>query len=109
MSQRRTRSVLAVVLLTALSGVGLADDARNKPEEPPLDDELLEFLGSVDTVAQDDGTWSEHLSQTDIGKGAAKPANPAPAPTGKPTVIAAKPATAPPAQQPSTSGAKQNE
>jgi len=105
MLTRHSRLVLAFALLTAGSGVGLADDAH-KPAapDPAIDDELLEFLGSVDNAADtaqpDDGTWIEYLSQTDIGKVAAKPANP--------TVVAAKPA-APPEQKPSTSGPKQNE
>jgi hypothetical protein len=98
MLKRRSRVMLAVVVLTAGwpmvptgSGFALADDTR-KPADPAADDELLEFLGSVDpasdTVQPDDGTWIEYLSQTDIGKVAAKPNNP--------TVIAAKPATPPP-------------
>lgn len=100
---RRSRVVLALVALAAGSGAGLADDTRDKPADPALDDDLLEFLGSVDTGADagqpDDGTWMEYLSQADLGKGAAKP--------GKPTVVAAKPATPPPAQKPDSSGAKQ--
>lgn len=98
---RRFRLVLAFTALTAGSGVGVADDTR-KPTAPVLDDDLLEFLGSVDpasdTAQPDDGTWIEYLSQTDIGK-VAKP--------GKPTVVAAKPATPPP--KPSAPGAKQDE
>ena len=94
------RLVLAFVVLTAGSGVGLADDTR-KPAAP-ADDGFLEFLGSVDPASDaaqpDDGSWIEYLSQTDIGK-VAKP--------GNPTVIAAKPAT--PAPKPSTPGAKQDE
>lgn len=96
MSIRRSRLVLAFAVLAAGSGVVLADDPH-KPVTPPLDDELLEFLGSVDpssdTVQPDDGSWIEYLSQTDIGK-VAKP--------GNPTVIAAKPAA--PAPKPSTPG-----
>jgi hypothetical protein len=98
---RRSRLVLAFAVLTAGSGAGFADDAR-KPTNPVLDDDLLEFLGSVDpasdAVQPDDGTWIEYLSQTDITK-VAKP--------GKPTVIAANPAT--PAPKPSVPGAKQDE
>ncbi len=103
----RPRVVLALAVLTAGSCVGLADDTRNKPADPALDDDLLEFLGSVDTVSDatqpDDGTWIEYLSQTDIGKVAAKPSNP--------TVVAAKPAApaTPPAPKSSASGAKQDE
>jgi hypothetical protein len=102
MLKRRSRVMLAVVVLTAGwpmvptgSGFALADDTR-KPADPAADDELLEFLGSVDpasdTVQPDDGTWIEYLSQTDIGK-VVKPDNPA---ANNPTVIAAKPATPPP-------------
>jgi len=95
------RLALAFAALTAGCGVGLADDAP-KPADPVLDDDLLEFLGSVDpasdTEQPDDGTWIEYLSQTDIGKVAK---------SGNPTVVAAKPAT--PAPQPSASGAKQDE
>ena len=101
MLNRRSRFVLAFAVLTASSAMALADDSR-KPPPPQSDDELLEFLGSVDpasdTAQPDDGSWIEYLSQTDIGK-VAKPANP--------TVIAAKPAT--PAPKPSAPGAKQDE
>jgi hypothetical protein len=105
MSKRRFRLLLAFAVLTAGCGFVLADDTR-KPADPALDDELLEFLGSVDpasdTVQPDDGTWIEYLSQTDIGKVAAKP--------GNPTVIAARPPTpqSPPPKA-SAPGAKQNE
>jgi len=108
MLRRHVRLVLTVVVLTAASGAGLADDTH-KPPDPVLDDELLEFLGSVDpssdTVQPDDGTWIEYLSQTDIGNVATP---------GKPTVIAAKPATPPPPPPPpppksGAQGAKQDE
>ena len=102
MLNRRSRLVLAFAVLTAGSGIALGDDTR-KPTNPQSDDELLEFLGSVDpasdAVQPDDGAWIEYLSQTDIGKVADKP--------GNPTVVAAKPAT--PAPKPSTPGAKQDE
>jgi hypothetical protein len=99
MLNRPSRVALAIAVLTAGSGLGFADDTRKAPD-PTLDDELLEFLGSVDTVnaASDDSAWIEYLSETDIGKVAAKPDNP--------TVVAVKP-TAPPNS--SASGAKQNE
>jgi hypothetical protein len=94
--------VLIFAVLTAGSGTGLADDAHNKPADPPLDDELLEFLGSVDTVPGD------YFSQVDVRKVAAKPANPTAA---NPTVVAAKPATPTTSSAPTqnASGAKQNE
>jgi hypothetical protein len=103
MLHRRSRLVLAFMVLTAGSGVGLADDSR-KPAPPTPDDELLEFLGSVDptsdTVQPDDGSWVEYLSQTDISK-VTKP--------GNPTVIAAKPAAPPPKPSAPAQGAKQDE
>ena len=105
MLARHSRVMLAFALLTAGSGVLLADDTH-KSAAPTPDDELLEFLGSVDpasdAVQPDDGTWIQYLSQTDIGKVAGKP--------DKPTVVAAKPAApATPPPKPSTPGAKQNE
>lgn len=100
MFARRFQWMLALAALTAASGGALADDTR-KPADPVLDDELLEFLGSVDptsdAVQPDDGTWIEYLSQTDIGR-SAKP--------GDPTVVAAKPVMPP---KPGPSGTKQNE
>ena len=101
MLNRRSRLVLAFALLSAGSGVAFAEDP-GKPTDPVLDDELLEFLGSVDPsldkAQPDDGSWIEFLSETDVGQ-VTKP--------GNPTVIAAKPAA--PAPKPSTPGAKQNE
>jgi hypothetical protein len=105
MLKRRSRLLLAFAVLTAGGGIVLADDTR-KPADPATDEELLEFLGSVDpasdTVQPDDGTWIEYLSQTDIGKVAAKP--------GNPTVVAARPPVPQsPPPKPSAPGAKQNE
>jgi hypothetical protein len=105
MLTRHFRLWLAFAVLAAGAGIVLADDTR-KPADPATDDELLEFLGSVDpasdTVQPDDGTWIEYLSQTDIGKVAAKP--------GNPTVVAARPPVLQsPPPKPSAPGAKQNE
>jgi hypothetical protein len=101
MLKQRSRWMLAFAvlmagwpMLPAGSGVALADDTR-KPADPAADEELLEFLGSVDpasdTVQPDDGTWIEYLSQIDIGKVAKR---------NNPTVIAAKPADPPPPPPP---------
>jgi hypothetical protein len=99
MLDRRVRLVLALAVLTAGSSITLADDA-SKAADPPLDDELLEFLGSVDpasdSVQPDDGTWIEYLSQTDIGKV-----------VGNPTAPEAKPVA--PTPKPSAPGVKPNE
>src|SRR6185312_11285964 len=102
MLKRHFRLLLACAVLTAGAGIVLADDTR-KPADPATDDELLEFLGSVDpasdTVQPDDGTWIEYLSQTDISKVAKQ---------GNPTVVAARPPTPPPPKS-SAPGAKQDE
>src|ERR1700722_18557372 len=99
---RPSRLVFAFAVLTAGSSFALADDSR-KPTNPQSDDELLEFLGSVDpasdTVQPEDAWWIEYLSQTDIGRVANKP--------GNPRVVAENPAT--PAPKPSSPGAKQDE
>lgn len=99
MWKRYSRLVLAFTVLAASSCGVFADDTR-KPTAPTPDDELLEFLGSVDpppdTAHPDDGSWADYLSDTDIGK-VAKP--------GNPTVVAAKPPTTP-APKPGTPGAK---
>jgi hypothetical protein len=100
MLNRHSCWVLALAVLTAGSGTGWADDAR-KPAAP-ADDDLLGFLGSVDSASEsgqpDDGSWIDYLSQTDINR-VAKP--------GNPNVVASKPPG--PAPKPSTPGAKQDE
>jgi hypothetical protein len=99
MRDRRFRLLLAFAVLTAGPAIALADDNR-KAADPALDDELLEFLGSVDppseSVQPDDGTWIDYLSQTDIGKVAKSP-----------TVTETKPVV--PAPKPSAPGVKENE
>jgi hypothetical protein len=99
MLDRRLGLLLAFAVLTAGCAIVLADDNRKAPD-PALDDELLEFLGSVDPPSEsaqpDDGTWIDYLSQTDIGKVAKSP-----------TVAEAKPVA--PAPKPSAPGVKANE
>lgn len=53
--------------------------ATAKPEaEEPIDEDLLEFLGTIDSE-DEDGDWIDYLTQTDIEKVAArKRAKPAP-------------------------------
>ena len=104
MLNRLSHWALALVMLTAGPGVGWSDDTPKKPAAPALDDDILEFLGSVDpasdTVQPDDGSWIDYLSQTDINR-VAKP--------GNPTVVAAKPPAPSAPPKPSTPGAKQDE
>jgi hypothetical protein len=100
MLNRHACWVLALAVLTAGPATGWADDAH-KPAAPANDDDLLEFLGSVDTAADpahpDDGSWIDYLSQADINR-MTRP---------NPTVVAAKPpGTAP---KPSTPGTKDDE
>ena len=93
MLNRRTRLVLALAALALGLEAGRADDSR-KPDDPALEVELLEFLGSVDPSSDagqsEDGAWIDYLSHTDIGK----VVKPAAAPSGveaKPPAPAARP------------------
>jgi hypothetical protein len=101
--KRRVRLGFALAVLALGAGAGRADDVR-KAADPAADDELLEFLGSVDPgsdSAADDGTWVDYLSQTDIGK-VVKPAGPS-GTDAKPATPAGAPA------KPSESGVKKDD
>ncbi len=68
-------TALALAAIAFGSGAAPPPDAPKKAAEP--DEELLEFLGTVDSAADattqpDDGSWIEYLSQTDIDKAAKK-------------------------------------
>jgi hypothetical protein len=93
MSSDRVRRLLTLAVLALGAAAGRADDSH-KTAEPVLDDELLEFLGSVDPASDsaqsDDGAWIEYLSQTDIGK-AVKPASPPSGSDAKPAAPAGNP------------------
>lgn len=87
----RTRRTCVVLLVAGLVPASQAQDSSAaKPGTPPpqasapkanparpaapqpapeADDELLEFLGSVDSEAGDQD-WIDYLSQTDIARGA---------------------------------------
>ncbi|HKS70478.1 MAG TPA: hypothetical protein VJQ45_08655 [Ktedonobacterales bacterium] len=58
--------------LTMGSGAGRASAPPKQSADPPVDQGLLEFLGSVDPPADatqpDDGSWLAYLAQIDIGK-----------------------------------------
>ena len=43
--------------------------AKTAPEDPALDEDLLEFLGTIDSEDED---WIDYLTQTDIDKVAAR-------------------------------------
>jgi hypothetical protein len=60
------------LLLCALAGFG----AGARAAQPPVDAELLEFLGSIDS---DDDSWQEYLEKKPV-KPAAKQAAKQPAP-----------------------------
>ncbi|MBW4051302.1 MAG: hypothetical protein HIU85_07550 [Proteobacteria bacterium] len=58
--------------LAAGSRISRAGVAQKHSADPPVDERLLEFLGSVDPSADsgrpDDGDWLAYLSQVKIGK-----------------------------------------
>lgn len=58
--------------LAAGPGTGHADTPAKRSADPPVDEGLLEFLGSVDPTSDstqpDDGTWLAYLSQVKMGK-----------------------------------------
>jgi hypothetical protein len=91
-------AVVAAALALA-PGAGRAGDPAQPSADPPVDEGLLEFLGSVDpstdATQPDDGSWLAYLAQINIGKAAkasqvpqapeqAKPASPPPS-AGKPS------------------------
>ncbi len=70
--------------LAAAPAAGFAGDPLQQSADAPVDEGLLEFLGSVDSPADstqpDGGGWLDYLSQVNIGKAAkASPAPQAPA------------------------------
>jgi hypothetical protein len=83
---------LVTAALAMVPGAGRAGDPPKQSAEPPVDQGLLEFLGSVDPPADatqpDDGSWLAYLAEIDIGKVAKAQAPQTPAP--------AKPANSPP-------------
>ena len=74
--------------LAGLVGAGALLAAPLQAADEPVDAELLEFLGTVDSSEAD---WSDYLAATDVdavakGRSAAgKPANPATPPPGNGT------------------------
>jgi hypothetical protein len=88
-SARRIGIALVTAALAAGSGLGRANDPPKQSADPPVDQGLLEFLGSVDpstdSTQPDDGSWLTYLAQINIGKVAkasqppAAPAQPKPA------------------------------
>lgn len=86
---RRIGIAVVTVVLAAGTGVGCASDPPKKSADPPVDQSLLEFLGSVDpssdSTQPDDGSWLTYLAQIDIGKAAKTPQAPAqPKPAASP-------------------------
>jgi hypothetical protein len=96
----RSAHRIGIAVMTAAlamgSGAARAGDPPKQSADPPVDQGLLEFLGSVDpptdSTQPDDGSWLTYLAQIDMGKMAkAAQAPQAPAP--------AKPANSPPAAE----------
>lgn len=73
-SARRIGIAVVTAVLAAGSGAGHATDPPTQSADPPVDQGLLEFLGSVDpstdSTAPDDGSWLAYLSQVNFGKAA---------------------------------------
>ena len=91
-SAHRIGIAVVTAALAAGPGVGRAGVAPKRGADPPVDERLLEFLGSVDSSTDssqpDDGGWLQFLSQFNIGK-AAKPVQAPQAPPPKPASPAA--------------------
>jgi hypothetical protein len=93
---RRIGIALLTAALAVEAAVAWAGDPPKQSAAPPVDEKLLEFLGSFDSSADpaqpDDASWLTYLSQINIGKVAkASQAPPQPKPassttgTGKPS------------------------
>ncbi|HET9105827.1 MAG TPA: hypothetical protein VFN79_01410 [Steroidobacteraceae bacterium] len=71
---------IGIAVMTAALAAGSRTSRAGGPHkpvaEPPVDEKLLEFLGSVDASADpgadsgqpDDGSWLAYLSQVNIGR-----------------------------------------
>lgn len=96
------RAEMALCVLALACSAARADDTRRPPPEDP-DPGFLEFLGSVDRLAE---VNPEYLSQPDPPTATAPAAKP---PAAKP--LAAKPPVAPPPPPPppNVAGAKNND
>jgi hypothetical protein len=74
------RAWLCLGLLLGLPALLRAGESAPKPVEP-ADDDLIEFLGSVDS---DDAGWKQYLRRTGLQQPAAKKPPPAPPPSSAP-------------------------
>ena len=74
---RRIGMAAVIAALAAGSSAGHAGVPQKHDADPPVDERLLEFLGSVDPAADSgrpyDGSWLAYLSQVNIGKVARPP------------------------------------
>ncbi len=82
-SPRRRAALAGAVVAAALATVSSPAFATEKASAPEAaaapDDQLLEFLGSVESTDEESGDWLDFLSRTDIdqvAKRAPKPASP---------------------------------
>jgi hypothetical protein len=73
-SAHRIWIAVVTAALTAGPGIGHAGAPPKRSADPPVDEGLLEFLGSVDPTTDstkpDDGSWLTYLSQLKIAKAA---------------------------------------
>jgi hypothetical protein len=97
-SARRIGIAVMTAALAAGPLAGHADTPPKRGADAPVDERLLEFLGSADPATDSgqpaDGSWLTYLSQVNIGKVAATsraPAAPAQPKAADPAAPAAKP------------------
>jgi hypothetical protein len=93
------RRAVALAAALVLAGAGSARADRPSAPDPAVDDDFLEFLGSVDydSSQAEDGWWIDYLSRTDPGK--AKPAGGVAPGNGAKPPVPAKPSPAGDAQK----------
>jgi hypothetical protein len=73
-----------LTLLVLAAASAWAADRPGKPD-PGVDDDFLEFLGSVDTdTPPEEGWWIDYVSRSDAGKTKPPVGNPPPKPTVPP-------------------------
>jgi hypothetical protein len=87
LSAPRRLGAVALALALALKAGALLADPPRKAADPAVDEDLLEFLGTVDSTTdsngQPDDSWLKYLAKADADKAAKKTSVPA-SPDAKP-------------------------
>jgi hypothetical protein len=80
LSASRRLGPVALALALALGAGALFADPPRKAADPALDEDLLEFLGTVDSTTdsngQPDDSWLKYLARADAAKAAKKTSAP---------------------------------